>query len=294
MKKLTVLSIFLLLTACLPAPKTQATVAPTVTLTLPAIPTLTPIPTATISPQVTALQEEIREFEPAETIDFSENLSEYDLKLSPDADLKAIYWDIAVVQLGSATSKSAGMENNRKIYEEIIKDFPQWEGIGSGSDYKERVAFMKEFLKRTGGKMIVQNHNFEKFEVDFNQPIKFEVVEVETLSAKVFFPIGLGLPGNLLGRGGGGYMTMNEKSQLVYKLEIVLEGLREALTNKNYFYAAWKWEAGEVISNLFRITIALTSYKNGESDQHKYQLYTKGGVLKSGNFYSDVTWTFIK
>lgn len=184
MKKMTVLSIFFLLAACLPAPQTQVAppspvvgegpgVRETVTLTPPIIPTLTltPVPIATISPQVIALKEEIREFVPAETIDFSENLSEYDLKLSPDADLKAIYQDIAVVQLGSATSKSAGMEENRKVYEEIIKDFPQWEGIGSGSDYKERVAFMKEFLKRTGGKMIVQNHNFEKFEVDFNQPI---------------------------------------------------------------------------------------------------------------------------
>jgi hypothetical protein len=55
MKKLTVLSIFLLLAACLPSPQTQVTVAPTVTLT----PTI--IPTATISPQFIALQEQIAE-----------------------------------------------------------------------------------------------------------------------------------------------------------------------------------------------------------------------------------------
>jgi hypothetical protein len=296
MKKLTVLLIFFLLAACLPAPQTQVSADPTVTLTPTVVSTLTltPNPTATILPQATALKEELREFVPAETIDFSENLSEYDLKLSPDADLKAIYWDIAVVQLGNATSKSAGMEKNRKIYEEIIKDFSQWGGIGSGSDYKERVAFMKEFLTRTGGTMIVQSHNFEKFEVDFNQPIKFEVVEVRTLSPKVFFPIGLGLPGNLLGRGGGGYMAKNENSQLYYKLEIVPEGLQEALSNKNYFYASHNWEAGEVVSNLFRFVIASTAYKNGESGQHSYRLYTQGELPSSDNFYGSVNWTFIK
>lgn len=59
MKKSTILSIFLFLTACVPAPQTQATVAPAPTLTPPPIPTLTPIPTATISPQFSALQEQI-------------------------------------------------------------------------------------------------------------------------------------------------------------------------------------------------------------------------------------------
>lgn len=224
---------------------------------------------------------------------FSENLANYELKLAPDADLKAIYWDIAVVQLGNATSNSKGMEKNRKVYEEIIKDFPQWEGIGSGSDYKERVAFMKEFLKRTGGTMNVQNHNFEKFQADFNQPIKFEVVQVEALSSKSTNFLGLS-GDNPYGRGGGGLMYVDSKGRITYKVEIVKSALDAAMSDKRYIYKTHNWTAGGLISDIFRQLIVQTSFKDKDSNNHQYQLYTKGADPKNSRYYVDVYWTFIK
>jgi len=238
------------------------------------------------------LKEEVREFVPAETVEFSENLSGYELKLAPDADLKAIYWDIAVVQLGNATSNSKGLEENRKVYEEIIKDFPQWEGIGSGTEYKERVAFMKEFLKRTGGTMIVQDHNFNKFEVDFNKPVKFEVNEVETLSTDVAYFLGISAS-NPSGRGGGGVLN-SLNGQLSYTVEIVPEALENALTDQSYLYVKEKWSAGEIISNIFRLTISQTAYKDMDSSAHSYSLYTKGAEPKDALYYRKIHWTFIK
>ncbi|HXF86168.1 MAG TPA: hypothetical protein VNK49_12345, partial [Anaerolineales bacterium] len=78
---------------------------------------------------------EAREFVPANDIEFVENLPDYNLKLAPDADREAIYWDIIVSHLGDVISKSKGMEANRAVYEEIIKDHPEWEGIGHSWDY---------------------------------------------------------------------------------------------------------------------------------------------------------------
>lgn len=291
MKKSILLFLAFILIACLPSSE-GATPAPQVTVTSQSASptteaTATPEPTATLTP-------EPREFTPAETIEFTETLSGYELELAKDADLKAIYWDIAVSHLMDTQSTSEEMKFNRAIYQEIIKDHPEWEGISHSANYVVKLAYIKEFLTRSGGLMMVQNHVYEKFEVDFNKPPSFKIEEVNTLSTKVIFPIGLGLPGNLLGRGGGGYMSVDENKQLVYKLEIVPGALDEALYNKSYFYAAWNWKAGGIVSRLFSIIIAQTSYKNMDSSLHNYSLYTKGGVPGSGNFYKDVNWTFIK
>jgi len=182
MKKLTVLSIFFLLVACLPAPQTQATVAPTVTLTPTATPTLTPMPTATISPQVTALKEEIREFVPAETFVYVTNLSEVNLEVNPKADKEAIYWDF----VGTLVSSLKLTDNNKAILEEVLNDesMPQekrdsWSDLSNNSDKKLRLELMQAFLQKSGGRVDITTIGYEVLiGADLNQPPIFESMQV--------------------------------------------------------------------------------------------------------------------
>ncbi|HXF84177.1 MAG TPA: hypothetical protein VNK49_02215, partial [Anaerolineales bacterium] len=241
---------------------------------------------------------EAREFVPANDIEFVENLPDYNLKLAPDADRDAIYWDIIVSHLGDVISKSKGMEANRAIYEEIIKDHPEWEGIGHSWDYKVRVEFMKEFLKRTGGWMIVTDMNFNKYEANLNEKIKLEVVQVTELP-KGFLPE---LPLNdsdSVGKGAGTGMYVNDKGQIVYSVAMVGDTLRYTLNeDERSIFNTTNWTDGEVISELFRNLIASTAthsrtdYKVVPATNHK--LYVKGSDPDSQGYFLDVTWTFIK
>lgn len=295
-KIILLVTVFVVLTACTaPAISPSLTIIPTLggqelTLT-PTQPVIVPSETPTSTPEPTATAEEVGVFTPANTIEFSESLPNYDLALAPDADKKGIYNDGLVNQLIFAISPS--IPENRAVLEKVLQENPAWEGIGPGADYNERLAFMKAFLEISGGTMIVQNHNFEKFEADLNLPVGFEVEEVDKLSPSTANFLALGNGGDY-SRGGGGIMYVNEEGQLIYKVEIVDNALESALNDERYIYNAWDWTAGEVISDLFRQTIAATSFKDKNSTTFKYQLYTKGGVPKSGTYYADTYWTFLK
>ena len=245
-------------------------------------------PTAT--PEATAAAE-IGEFTPANDIVLTENLSNYDFKLASDADKKAIFLDTIHNQVAWATSKSKGFESNRAIYEAIVVEHPEWEGIGLGSDYNTVVAFMTEFLTRSGGKMIVADASFNKFTANFNLPIKFEVIQVNE------FPKGYSryiANTDKSGPGGGGSVYVDENGQYVYSIAILPGAIERTQTEPQSLYKAWNWTPAEVISDLFRQTISELVYKNRYSDEMKYQLYTRGGVPSNENFFSDVYWTFLK
>ena len=273
----------------------KETPAPTLTETITPSPAPTSTPTATPEPTATATPE-AREFVPANDIEFVEELPDYNLRLAPDADRDAIYWDIIVSHLVDVISKSKGMEANRAVYEEIIKDHPEWDGIGNGWDYKVRVEFMKEFLTRTGGQMIVTDMNFNKFKADFNQDVKFDVISVDELPKEY---VGMLATSDGKNRGGGGTMYSTPEGQVVYSVAILPGALERTQTDPAYIYKSWNWTPGEVISNLFRRTIAGTIFHNlnagyGENQPSNYNLYTKGGVPSNENFFSDVYWTFIQ
>ena len=235
------------------------------------------------------IQKEIRKFVPANTIEFTENLSNYDLFLAPDADKKGIYEDALVNNLIFAISPS--LLENRAVFEKVVEENPEWKDIGPGSDYKERLAFMQAFLKASGGRMTIQNRIFEKFEADLNLPIKFEVIQVNE------FPKGYSrYIANIdkSGPGGGGSVYVDENGQYVYSIAILPGAIERTQTEPQSLYKAWNWTPAEVISDLFRQTISEAIYRDRHSDILKYQLYTKGGVPKSGSYYADVYWTFIK
>lgn len=220
-------------------------------------------------------------FTPANDIEFSENLSKYDLSIAPDADRQAIYEDIAISHLGDATSKSEGMEFSRRVYEEIIKDHPEWEGIALGDDYEVRGDFMQEFLKRTGGLMVVTDMNWNKFEADLNKPVGFEVIEVDKRQNDF------------------GKIQADETGQLIYSVLIPQLAIEETqgISTSPYgisIYFTWKWSPDGFVSDLFRRTISTHAYGTRDSDRHNYELYTRGGTPNSGRFYADVYWTFIK
>lgn len=246
------------------------------------------------------LSEEIREFVPANTIEFTETLSNYDLKLAPDADVKAIYWDIAVSHLGDAISKSAGMEANRVIYEEIIKDHPEWEGIAHSWDYKVRVEFMKEFLTRSGGRMIVTDMNWNKYEADFNQPVKFEVIEVDELPKE--YPEMAKLSQNE-GRGGSGIMFADKNGQITYKLAFV-PGCIEYYINIDPFRAHNNWGADWFVGEFFALVINSVPFHSNRyfSDPlaSNYLLYIRGANKNEDITQNDgvlrpykVRWSFV-
>jgi hypothetical protein len=270
----------------------QVTVTSETTVTLTPNPTVsqTSEPTFTLQSTQTPVPEQ-REFIFPGNIEFQNKLTGYNLELNSGVDKVAINKDIIQAQLGSATSPS--IPENRKIAEEVWKEHPEYEGIGSGSPYEDKVKFMLLFLEKSGGIMTIKDHNFTAYSVDFNLPIGFRVELVDTLSSTTANFLALSA-GNPYGRGGGGIMYSGENGQLLYKVEIVSGTLNAATSDRRYIYKAWDWSVGGIISDLFRQTISQTAYKDRDSNLHKYQLYTKGGVPKSGNFYSDVYWTFIK
>ncbi len=268
------------------APSSTHTAIPTATETL----ALTATPEATATPEPTATLEP-REFVPANDIEFVESLPDYNLELRSDADRDAIYWDAIHNQVGFATSKSKGFESNRAIYEAIIKDHPEWEGIGLSSDYETVIDFMKEFLKRSGGKMIIADASFNKYTVDFNLPVKFEVILVNELPQNYSSYIAKADDTN---RGGGGTVYASEDGQLTYSVAVVPGALEDTQIDPAYIYKSWNWTPAEVLSDLFRQLISETIYKDRDSEKMKYQLYTKGGVPRSGSFYADTYWTFIR
>lgn len=296
-----------LITACaapptppLPAGEGQGvkeTPAPTLTETITPSPAPTSTPTATPEPTATATPE-AREFVPANDIEFVEELLDYNLRLAPDADRDAIYWDIIVSHLGDVISKSKGMEANRAVYEEIVKDHPEWNGIGNGWDYKVRVEFMKEFLARTGGRMIVTDMNFKKYEANFNEEIKFEVVQVAELP-NGFLPE---LPRNdsdSVGKGAGTGIYVNDEGQVVYSVAIVGDTLGYTLKeDERSIFNTTNWTEGEVVSELFRNLIASTAvhsradYKVIPATNHK--LYVRGSDPDDQGYFLDITSTFIK
>lgn len=261
---------------------------PTLTITETLAPTLTPTPTT--GPTATETLEP-REFVPANDIEFVEELPDYNLKLRPDADEKAIYLDAIHNQVGWAVSKSKGFESNRAIYEAIIIDHPEWEGIGLGSDYNTVVAFMMEFLNRSGGKMIVADASFNKYTADFNLPVKFEIIQVDELPKGYS---GYIWNANKTGLGGGGAVYVNGDGQFVYSLAISPGAIERTQTEPQSIYKAWNWTPAEVLSDLFRQLISETTYKDRYSDKLKYQFYTRGGVPSNVNYFSDVYWTFIQ
>lgn len=264
----------------MPSPAPTETLAPSATTSTSSV--QRPEPTAT---------PEIGEFVPANDIEFVEGLPNYDLKLRPDADKKAIYLDAIHNQVGYAISKGKGFESNRAIYEAIIKDHPEWDGIGLGSDYNTVVAFMTEFLNRSGGKMIIADASFNKYTADFNLPVKFEVIEVDELPKGYS---GYIWNADKTSLGGGGAVYVNEDSQFVYSVSIVPGAIERTQTEPQSIYKAWNWTPAEVLSDLFRQLISEATYKDRYSDKLKYQLYTRGGIPGDANFYSDVKWTFMQ
>lgn len=212
-------------------------------------------------------------FTPANDIEFSENLSKYDLSIAPDADRQAIYKDIAISHIGDATSKSEGMEFNRKVYEEIIKDHPEWEGIALGDDYEVRGEFMQEFLTRTGGLMTMTDMYWNKFEADFNKPIGFGVIEVDKLPSE--YPDMRIISFDGKNRGGGGIMTVNSDGQIVYKVAFTQQSIEFYMHTEQRRSTA-QMGVDKIVSELFAQTTNSVAYHqivwfiNSASD---YRLY---------------------
>ncbi|HXF85193.1 MAG TPA: hypothetical protein VNK49_07360, partial [Anaerolineales bacterium] len=190
------------------------------------------------------------------------------------------------------------MEANRAVYEEIIKDHPEWEGIGHSWDYKVRVEFMKEFLKRTGGWMIVTDINFKKYNANFNEKIIFEVKKVSE------FPEGYATSirendSDSVGRGAGLGIYTKENGQLVYSVAVVNDAIEFTLNeNERSLYNITNWTVGEMISDLFRSLIAITAMHSrvdlDEVPATNYKLYVGGVSPDHVGYFHKVTWTFIK
>ncbi|MBK6647361.1 MAG: hypothetical protein IPG44_16710 [Anaerolineales bacterium] len=241
-------------------------------------------------------------FTPAENITFNETLTKYDLTIAPNADREGIYWDIAISHLGDATSKSEEMEFNRKVYEEIIKDHPEWEGIGNGDDYETRRLFMQEFLKRTGGFMVVTDMNWNKYEADFNHEIGFEVIEVDKLPNEYPSMRALSQGQN---RGGGGLMKVEESGQIIYSLAIA-HGCIEFYINIDPYRENSNWPANWFVSEFFGTTISSVSKHTISAFKEPllsdYLLYIRGAnhdkniLQPSGSGWVipyQVSWSFL-
>lgn len=284
---MTVLSIFFLLAACLPAPQTQVIVAPTVTLTPAAISTLTltPIPTATISPQVTALKEEVREFVPANGITFEESLSDLDPKLSSQAKQAEIYWDVVMSKIMDTKS----IEENKEIHNQILADaelmekHPEWKELSNNLTKESKKAYMTEFLKRSGGTMVIKDAKWQYHTVDFNQKIKFTVEEVPAMTSEYS-----GVIYNSIGF----KQYAGENGELIFSIltlqgEIAKRAGKEGTLLQNV-------TAGGTISTMFWHLISGSVLGgNRVTNTTDYKLYTNTDPGSQG-YYADLKWSFIK
>ncbi|MEW6083395.1 MAG: HEPN domain-containing protein [Chloroflexota bacterium] len=258
---------------------------PTLTITETLAPTPTPEPTA---------KPEIGEFIPANDIEFVEGLPSYDLTLAPDADRKGIYWDIIISHLGDAISPS--IPENQAILAKVLEKRPEYEGIGHGADYKVKQAFMQAFLEESGGKMIVTDIKWRKYEADFNQDIKFEVVHGNKLPINYEGAM-RGDEFDKLARGGGFAVFTNEQGQLVYSVMVVNNTLEYIMQNKDSVFHMAGWTAGGIISNVFRMSVAHTAlHSRGDSTVtvSDYRYYIKGSAPTEPDYVAKAYWFFIK
>jgi hypothetical protein len=286
MKKLTVLSIFFLLAACLPAPQTQVTVAPTVTLTPTVVPTLTltPIPTPTISPQVTALQEEIREFVPANGITFEESLSDLDSKLSSQAKQAEIYWDVIMSKIMDTKS----IEENKEIHNQILADaelmekHPEWKELSNNLPKESKKAYMTEFLKRSGGTMVIKDAKWQYHTVDFNQKVKFTVEEVPEITNEypsVYNSIGF-------------KQHVGEKGELTFSI-LTIKGVLSEKINGDGLWG--NLTGGQLISSFFweMVSGSMIGITKANSNASDYKLYIDSDPF-SGRYFVSLGWSFIQ
>lgn len=262
-----------------------------------ATPSLAPEPTATPTP-------ESREFEPpveAGFIQFEENLQKYELELAPDADKEAIYYDIAISHLASFTSKS--IPENRAVYEQVIAQHPEWDGITNSWDYEIRKEFVTAFLEESGGKAIISDMNFQKHEADFNLPIKFEVVEVDKLDSS--YKGTRGVNAQDIAATGGGVKMHTEDGQLIYQIAITQRAIDFALTQG--IRANYSWDVDKFISEMIAqgINVAARSGLWFERPVSNYKLYIAGSnknqdILQPAGdgyrplYFGSVKWTFLK
>jgi hypothetical protein len=127
-----------------------------------------------------SLSEEIREFAPAEGIVYEESLSDITTNIDPRADPKSIYWDIVMSKILDTKS----IEENRAIYDEIIADaelmekHPEWKDLSHNLPKESKKAYMTEYLKRSGGIMVIKGSNWSYHPVDFNRPLAKVMVRV--------------------------------------------------------------------------------------------------------------------
>ena len=228
-------------------------------------------------------------FTPANGCEIEENVSAYNFKFSSKTNLEANYWDIIVSHRGDMLSTSEEMKFNRKIYGEVIKDHPEWEGIGDSWDPKEKQAFAKEFLERSGGLAVITDMNWNKFEGNFNEEIKFKVTEVDKI------PNGYSIAFKYDYGQAGMSMYINENGQVIYSFITSRDAIKLFLANAQLRKG---WTAGMLVSDFFRIFVANTSMHSGgdlesvNSTNHK--LYVESTDPEDSSYFRKVTWTFIE
>ncbi|MCC6299280.1 MAG: hypothetical protein IT314_08270 [Anaerolineales bacterium] len=223
-------------------------------------------------------------------------LPDYNLTLAPDANIKGIYWDIIISHLGDAISKS--IPENQATLAKVLEKFPEYGGIGHGADYKIKQAFMQAFLKESGGKMIITDMNWRRFEADFNQEIKLEVIHGNRLPQEYAGAMRENI-NDKHGRGGGFTMYVSEQGQVVYSVMFVNNTLDYTLEeNEGSLYNIGNWTAGEITSDFFRKLVANTAMHSRVDlrtvNASNYKLYIKGADPDSGEFFASMYWTFIK
>lgn len=225
---------------------------------------------------------EKQEFTPTKTIEFSEALSDLEPKLSKKAKPEAIYWDVAVSKLMDTQSINEGMEFNRTIYQEMVDDNSDWEGITNDSKPEKKLAFIQEFLRRSGGLMIVRDAKWQKLEANFNNPPRFTIEEVSKITNE--YPSVYNSIGFKQHVGGNGELTfsiLTLKGELNRLAETKGTLLQNVTANELISLLFWHMVSGSVLGGE-RIT---------NTTDHKLYTNTNPG---NQNYYSDLSWGFIE
>lgn len=232
------------------------------------------------------LKEEVREFVPANGVDFEESLSDLDPKLSSKAKQEEIYWDVIMSKIMDTKS----IEENKATHEQILADaelmekHPEWKELSNNLPKEIKKAYMTEFLKRTGGTMVIKDAKWQKHTVNFNEKIKFTVEEVPAMTSEysgVFY--------NAIGF----KQHAGENGELTFSI-MTLEGeIAKRAGNKGT--ATANLTVGQYISNLFWHLVSGTTYgpNNYNLDTTNYKLYvgTKPG---DPYYYINMGWGFIE